>query len=68
VQLKFRRRLLDLITAWKIDIEASSYRINGHKILTGGLRLIMFILGTCQAWKGAALPLTLDACRVAGWS
>jgi len=68
VRSKFRRRLLDLITALKIDIETSSYRINGHKVLTGGLKLIMFILGMCQAWKGAALPLTLDACRIAGWS
>jgi len=68
VQLKFRRRLLDIVAALKIDIETSSYRIIGHKVLTGGLRLIMFFMGMCQAWKGAALPLTTDACRKAGRS
>ncbi len=54
--------------AQEFNVEASSRRISGGRVLTVGLELTVLTGGTGQVWKEAALPQTADACGATGWS
>lgn len=65
---KFRRRQIDWVLAQDFDVEASSHRINGGRVLAVGPELTILTMGTGQVWKEAALLWTADACGATGWS
>jgi len=67
-QSKFKRRQINWTLAQKFNVETSSRRISGSRVSTGGLELTALTGGTGQAWKGAALLQTADACGATGWS
>lgn len=54
--------------AQDFDVEASSHRINGGRVLAVGPELTILTMGTGQVWKEAALLWTADACGATGWS
>jgi len=54
--------------AQDFDVEVSSHRINGGRVLAVGPKLTISTMGTGQVWKEAALLWTADACGATGWS
>jgi len=54
--------------AQNFNVETSSRRISGGRILVVGSKLTVLTWGTGQVWKEAALLWTDDACGATGWS